>query len=135
MPALEEFCTITGTLGLNVIGNGPSGMRIDFPFQGTATSSHWEGELPVQGTDFATVRGDGNLALDIRGIIGSGREKVGYRGTGVSISIDKDTADPHELILFETQREDLAFLNTSIGVGLGRGGGGSLELTIYLVRP
>ncbi|MFQ5966229.1 MAG: DUF3237 family protein [Acidimicrobiia bacterium] len=135
MPSLEEFCQIKGSLGLNVIGNGPAGMRIDFPFEGTATSSHWEGELPVVGTDYATVRGDGNMNLDIHGVIGEGREKIGYKATGVSIAVDKDTAHPQELMLFETQREDLAFLNTSLGVALGTGGGGNLEITVYLVKP
>ena len=95
MPELEEFCTIEGSLGLNVIGNGPSGMRIDFPFEGVATSKHWDGELPVTGTDYATVRGDGNMNLDIHGVIGEGREKVGYRAIGVSIAEDKETAHPH----------------------------------------
>lgn len=135
MPDLEEFCTVEGSLGLNVIGKGPSGMRIDFPFEGAATSTHWEGELPVRGTDYATVRGDGNMNLDIHGVIGEGREKIAYKAIGVSIAEDKDTAHPHELLLFETQREDFDYLNTSLGVALGTGGGGHLEITIYLVKP
>ena len=48
MPSLEHFCTITATLeNMKVIGSVPSGMRIDFPFEGTATGPHWEGELLV----------------------------------------------------------------------------------------
>ena len=134
MPSLEEFCTITGSMQPDVIGNTPAGMRINFPFRGTATGPHWEGELPVVGTDYVTVRSDGNMDLDIHGVIGEGREKIGYQAGGVSIAIDPTTAEPQELITFETQREDLAFLNTSIGVGLGRGKDGQLDLTIYLVR-
>jgi len=134
MPSLEEFCTITGAMSRNVIGNGPSGMRVDFPFEGTATSKHWEGELPVRGTDYVTIRGDGNMNLDIHGVIGEGREKIGYRATGVSVPQDRDTAHPQELILFETQREDVAFLNSTVGIGLGRGGGGTLDITFYLVK-
>ena len=135
MPSLEEFCTIKGSLGLDVIGKGPSGMRIDFPFEGVATSAYWQGELPVRGTDYATVRGDGNMNLDIRAVIGEGREKIGYKAMGVSISEDKDTAHPHEVLLFETQREDLSYLNTSLGVAIGTGSGGQLEVTLYLVKP
>ena len=58
MPSLEHFCTITATLeNMKVIGSVPSGMRIDFPFEGTATGPHWEGELLVEGVDYVTVRG------------------------------------------------------------------------------
>ena len=134
MPSLEHFCTIKATMALKVIGPVPGGMRIDFPFEGTATSEHWDGELAVEGVDYVTVRGDGNMQLDVHGRIGSGRGMVSYHATGVSISIDKTTAEPNELITFETANEDLAFLNTAIGVGLGRGEGADLSLDIYLVK-
>ena len=74
MPELEHFCTFEGDLGMKVIGKTPGGMRIDFPFEGTATGPHWEGERPVRGVDYATVRGDGNMDLDIRAVIGEKRE-------------------------------------------------------------
>ena len=134
MPSLDHFCTIAASLDMQVIGPVPSGMRIDFPFEGTATGPHWEGELPVAGVDYVTVRGDGNMDLDVHGRIGEGRGMVSYHASGVSISIDRTTAEPNELITFETANEDLAFLNTAIGVGLGRGEGADLNLEIYLVR-
>ena len=52
MPSLEEFCIIEAELRMNVIGKTPGGMRIDFPFEGTATGPHWEGERPVSGVDY-----------------------------------------------------------------------------------
>ena len=134
MPTLEEFCNVRAKVDFDVIGDTPAGMRINFPFEGTASGPHWEGELPLVGVDYVTVRGDGHMDLDIHGVIGEGREKIGYRATGVSVAIDKTTAEPQELITFETQREDLAFLNTSVGVGLGRGEGPDMDLTIYLVK-
>lgn len=134
MPELELFCTITGQLDVKVVGQTPAGMRIDFPFHGTATSEHWEGERPVSGVDYVTVRSDGNMDLNIRGVIGEKRESVGYRATGVSIANPDKTASPRELIVFETGNEDMAWLNNEIGIGLGTGGGGQLELSIYLVR-
>ena len=70
MPSLEKFCTITADMGMRVMGNTPAGMRIDFPFQGTAVGPHWEGERPVSGIDYVTVRGDGNMDLEIRATIG-----------------------------------------------------------------
>jgi len=135
MPTFEKFCTVEGDLGMNVIGKAPVGMRIDFPFQGTATSEHWEGERPVKGVDYATVRDDGNMSLDIHGVIGEKRESVAYRATGVSIAHEDRTASPKELITFETGNEDLAWLNDEVAIAFGHGGAGKISLEIYLLRP
>jgi hypothetical protein len=134
VPSLEEFCTITASMTPRMIGHVPAGTRIDFPFEGTARSPHWEGERPVSGVDYVTVRGDGNMDLDIHGSIGEKRETVAYAASGVSIAHEDNTASPQELITFQTGNEDLAWLNTAVGVGMGRGGR-DLELTIYVVRP
>ena len=135
MPSPRTLLHDHGTLeNMKVIGSVPSGMRIDFPFEGTATGPHWEGELLVEGVDYVTVRGDRNMNMDVHGRIGSGRGMIAYHASGVSISIDKTTAEPNELITFETANEDLAFLNTAIGVGLGWGEGTDLSLDIYLVQ-
>ena len=134
MPSLEHFCTVKADLGMNVVGKAPGGMRIDFPFNGVATGPHWEGERPVEGVDYVTVRSDGNMQLDIRATIGSKREAVSYTGTGVSIANPDQSADPRELLVFSTGNEDLAWLNNEIGVALGHGAAGKLELEIYVVR-
>ena len=135
MPSLEKFCTIEGDLGMKIIGSTPEGMRIDFPFEGVATGPHWEGERPVKGVDYVTVRSDGNMTLDIHGVIGEKRESVAYRGSGVSIANPDKSADPHELITFQTGSEDLAWLNSEIAVAFGHGEAGKLTLDIYLARP
>lgn len=135
MPSLEKFCSIEADLGMEVIGGGPVGMRIDFPFTGVATSEHWDGERPVKGVDYTTVRGDGNMALDIRAVIGEKREAVSYRAGGVSISNPDRSADPKELVTFHTGNEDLAWLNTEIGVAFGHGEEAKLSLDVYLVKP
>lgn len=135
MPSFEKFCSVEADLGMDVIGKTPSGMRIDFPFEGTATSEHWEGERPVTGVDYVTVRGDGNMVLDIHATIGEKRETVSYRGTGVSIVHEDQSASPKELITFETGNEDLAWLNDEVGVAFGNGAGGKITLEIFLLRP
>lgn len=135
MPSMEKFCTIEADLGMNVIGKAPAGMRIDFPFKGIATSDHWDGERPVRGVDYVTVRSDGNMDLDIHATIGEKRETVSYTATGVSIANPDQSADPKELVVFQTGNEDLAWLNNEIGVAFGHGEGGKITLTIYLVRP
>jgi hypothetical protein len=134
MPSLEHFCTITATMAPRMLGNMPGGTRIDFPFEGTATSPHWEGERPVKGVDYVTVRSDGNMALDIRATIGSKRDTIAYRGTGVSIVKSPTEAMPQELLVFETGNEDFAWLNDVVGVALGGGEGGELKVEVYVVR-
>lgn len=135
MPTLEPFCDITATMTPRMLGNMPLGTRIDFPFEGSATSPHWDGEREVAGTDFVTIRSDGNMDLEIRATIGSKRETVSYRATGVSLGISKTEARPQELITFQTGNEDLAWLNSVVAVGLGRGEGPKLALAVYIVRP
>jgi len=134
MPDLERFCTISASLAMEVIGPTPGGMRVDFPFTGTATGPHWEGEWPVKGVDYVTIRSDNNLALDIRATIGEGRDVIAYRGSGVSIRLDEKTAEPYELLTFETAGERFSWLNTCIAVGLGRGEGMDLTIDFYVVR-
>jgi hypothetical protein len=134
MPSLEEFCTIRASMTPRMIGPTPAGTRIDFPFEGTATGAHWEGERPVRGVDYATVRADRNMDLDVHATIGEKRETIAYRATGVSIAHEDRTATPQELIVFQTGIEELAWLNSSVGVGLGQAGT-DLDITIYLVRP
>lgn len=134
MAGLELFCTIEGDLAMKVIGKAPAGTRIDFPFTGVATSSHWEGERPVNGVDYATVRSDGNMDLDIRGVIGEKRDSVAYRAFGVSTMNSDQSADINEVLTFQTGNEDFGWLNDRIGVALGGGAGGKLRLEVYLVE-
>lgn len=134
MPSLEEFCTVKASMTPRLVGKTPAGFRIDYPFEGTATSPHWEGERPVRGVDYVTVRDDGNMDLDIHATIGEKKETVSYTATGVSIAHEDRTASPQELIVFQTGNEELAWLNSVVGVGLGHGSD-SLDLTIYIVRP
>jgi hypothetical protein len=133
LASLEEFCKIEGSMTPRMLGHMPAGTRIDFAFDGTATSPHWEGERPLRGVDYVTVRKDGNMDLDIRATIGEKRETVAYRGTGVSIVHEDNTASPQELLTFQTGNEDLAWLNTAVGVALGTGGQ-DLTLTVYIIK-
>lgn len=135
MPSLEKFCSVEAGLDMNVIGKTPAGTRIDFPFEGSATSEHWEGERPVKGMDYVTVRSDGNMVLDVHATIGEKREQVSYTATGISIANEDQSADPKELIVFSTGNEDLAWLNDEVGVAFGHGAGGKITLEIYLIRP
>jgi hypothetical protein len=135
MPSLEKFCSIDASLERRILGQTPLGMRIDFPFEGVATGPHWDGERPVSGVDYSTVRSDGNLDLRIHAVIGEKRETVAYTGTGVSILNPDQSADPKELILFQAGNEDLAWLNNEIGVAFGHGEAGRITLEVFLIKP
>lgn len=135
MASLEEFCTIEADLGMNIIGDTPAGMRIDFPFNGTATGPHWDGERTVKGMDYVTVRSDGNMDLDLHAVIGEKREQVAYRGSGVSVVNEDRSANPRELLTFQTGNDDLNWLNNEIGVAFGSGADGRISLRIFLARP
>lgn len=130
MPKLTEFAKISGKLNFTPIGLVSAGFRLDVPFEGTATSEHWEGERPVSGVDRVTVGGDGVQNLEIVARIGTGDEVVAYRAIG------KGTADggPRELLTFETTADDLAFLNTAIGCAIGTIEKNKLDLTVYLIE-
>lgn len=128
MAELTEFCTITATLNFSPVGKVLSGMRLDARFTGTATSSHWEGERPVSGIDYVTVRSDGSMDLDVRGLIGTGADTVSYKAVGRS---DADGA--REAFVFETANEDLAWLNNAVGVAVGGADGADLKLTVSIL--
>jgi hypothetical protein len=135
VPNLEEFCTFKATMTPRMLGKMPQGTRIDFPFEGSATSQHWEGERLVRGVDYVTVRADGHMDLAIRATIGEKRETIAYRGSGVSIVESQTEANPQELITFQTGNEEFSWLNTAVAVGLGSGEGAEISLTIYIIRP
>ena len=129
MPTLTEFASFTATLSFNPIGKVGAGFRLDVPFEGTATSSHWDGEWPIAGVDHVTVAESGVQSLDIQGRIGSGKKVVAYRAIG------RGTSDgPAELFMFETANPDLEWLNSAVGVGIGTIEGDQLNLTISTVN-
>ncbi len=74
------------------------------------------------------------MDLDIHGTIGEKKEAVSYKAIGVSIANEDQSANPKELIVFQTGNEDLAWLNNEVAVAFGHGAEGKLTLEIYLVR-
>ena len=129
MATLTEFCKIEAKLRFNPVGAIGTGFRVDVPFEGTATSSHWEGERKVAGTDVVRIGSDGVQQLEIRARIGEGGDMVAYQAIGRGT----DATGPQELLVFETANEDLAFLNSAIAVAVGGMDGNKLSLTVSLV--
>lgn len=130
MPSLEPLMTLTAKLQFEMIGATPSGFRLDVPFTGTATSPHWEGELPIAGTDYVTVRGDKRNGLDIRARMGSGEDVVSYRAVGIG-----SDDGVQELLTFETASETFGWLNGTTAVAVGTVDGADLTLEVFQVKP
>ena len=82
MATLTEFCKIEAKLRFTPVGATGTGFRVDVPFEGTATSSHWEGERKVAGTDVVRIGSDGVQQLEIRARIGEGGDMVAYQAIG-----------------------------------------------------
>lgn len=128
MPSLEPLMTVKAKLNFNMIGDVGAGTRLDVPFEGTATSSHWEGERPVRGVDYVTVRANGIAELDIRAIVGEGEDAVSYDAKG------RQTADGiQEVFTFSTASESLSFLNGITAVGFGSVDKADLTLDIHQI--
>lgn len=130
MTTLETFAQIEGKLDFQMRGKTPAGMRIDAHFAGTATSDHWDGEIPVSGIDYVTVRKNGTAELFIRATMGEGDDLVSYEAKGLQ------TAEGIiEALQFQTGSEKFAYLNDAVGLAVGSTEGRNLTLTISLVKP
>lgn len=118
--------TVNVTLQFVPLGDPPFGTRLDVPFTGTATSSLWDGELPVDGVDYITIGKGGLGALNIRARVGSGEDTVAYEAKG-RMGPDGIT----ELITFETASEKFADFNTKVAVAFGTQDKNKLTLEVY----
>ena len=126
MATATPLCTISAKLQFNPIGMLATGMKIDVPFEGTATSDRWDGEWQVAGVDYVTIGSDGVQHLDIRGRISNGERTIKYSAIGRGTN---DTG-PMELLVFETADEELADLNATIAVAFGSLEGNTLTLNV-----
>jgi hypothetical protein len=125
----EPMMTVQVTLRPVPIGTTPWGERRETFFEGTATSSLWEGVRRVEGIDHITQGTNGVARLDVHAFITDpdGDEVVTYRGHGRG-----GPSNPFEGVTFETGSERLAWLNGTLAVGaMSRDGD---ELTIHLHR-
>jgi len=126
MATATPLCTISAKLQFNPIGMLATGMKIDVPFEGTATSDRWDGEWQVAGVDYVTIGSDGVQHLDIRGRISNGERTIKYSAIGRGTN---DTG-PMELLVFETADEELNDLNSTVAVAFGSLEGNKLTLNV-----
>lgn len=131
MATSTPLCTIIVTLDFQPIGKLATGLKIDVPFEGTATSDRWDGEWSVSGVDYVTIGADGIQQLDIRGRISDGTRTIKYSATGRG----SNETGPRELLVFETADDELADLNSTIAVAFGSLEGTQLTLQVEALTP
>jgi Protein of unknown function (DUF3237) len=123
----EPFMTLSLTLRSIPIGTTPYGIRLEVPFEGTATSELWDGDREVYGIDHITMSSNGTARIDVHVISGDG-EVVTYRGSGRGTSIGV-----REGAIFETASERLAWLNDTVAVGRGTRTGDALLIELFRI--
>lgn len=124
----ESFITLSLTLRSIPIGATPYGIRLEVPFEGTATSELWDGEREVFGIDHITIGSTGSARIDVHVIISGDDEVLTYRGSGRGTSIGV-----REGVIFETASERLAWLNDTVAVGKGTLDGDHLLIELFRI--
>lgn len=147
MPELqsERLCTMEINLGRSdAVGAGPLGIRTVANLDsGTVSGPKLNGKFLQSGADWALVRPDGVVQLDVRATIQTEDDAIIYVRYEGFIRAEAETmgrllggeaVDPSEYYMrtapfFETGAEQYAWLNSVVSVGLG-----SLDAANGIVR-
>jgi hypothetical protein len=129
-PEVEQhpFMVLNLTLRRIPIGSTPYGMRLEVPFEGTATSELWDGAREVYGIDHIAVSTTGTARIDVHVIISGDDEVITYRGNGRGTAIGV-----REGVIFETASERLAWLNDTVAIGKGTVDGSDLLIELFRI--
>ena len=129
-PRLSEapMMTLQVTLRRIPLGRTPTGERTEVPFEGTATSPHWDGERSVSGVDHILRSSAGIAHIDVHTVITDGEESILYRGVGRG-----GPSGIVEGVTFETSSQRLDWLNTAVAIGRGSLAGNELTIELFQV--
>ena len=119
--------TLRLALRRNDVGETPYRTRTEVPFEGTATSPHWDGTWRATGIDHITRGTRGTSSLDVHTVITNGDETIMYHAIGRG-----GPGGILEGVTFETATERLAWLNEAVAIGRAELDGS--ELTVELFR-
>lgn len=124
----EPMITLRVGLRRNDVGTTPFRARTEVPFEGTATSPHWNGEWRATGIDHITRGTAGTSSLDVHTVLTNGDETVMYHAIGRG-----GPSGIVEGITFETASERLAWMNDTVAVGRGELDGDELVVELFRV--
>lgn len=128
-PILEPLMTLRLILRPSPIGDTPFGERSEIFFEGTATSTLWEGRWEASGVDHIRRSTSGISQLDVHAIVGDGPEAIAYHGIG--------RGGPEgivEGVTFETASDRFGWLNSAVGVGRAIRNDERLLVELFTVR-
>ena len=133
LPVEFVFSLTANTNMAGIIANGPSGTRVVIDASdGTFEGPKMKGIVKGPGGDWATVRPDGVLQLDVRVLLETDDGAVilmQYKGIGIDGAANIRTAP-----LFETGDERYAWLNSIQAVAHGSVGEGNVTYDVYALR-
>jgi Protein of unknown function (DUF3237) len=149
-PKLEHLFDMHGDLdSVQVVGATPQGMRQIFPLKdGWVEGPRVKGKMLVGDGDWALVRSDGAIQIDVRATVQTDDGALIYvtygglivaepttfgrllRGEDVALNEYYFYTNP----MFQTGAPQYAWLNTLIGVGRGKVVPGGVEYRIWAVR-
>lgn len=154
MDNLKSSFLFDAEIGLSApipVGPTPEGMRVIYNITGgTVSGPRIKGKYLASGGEWARIRPDGSLAIDVRGCIETddgaliyftyfGRLVVPAELQAQVFDMDAETRPDPSLYyfriapLFETASEKYAWLNGIQGVGVGRTIKGGVAYKIYAI--
>ena len=130
-PALEHLMDVHLDVSIaSMIANGPAGTRVTVAVEsGTFEGRRLRGTVVGPGGDWAVVRTDGTLKLDVRVLLRTDDGAdiyMTYSGIGLDGGARLRTAP-----LFETGDERYAWLNAIQAVGTGSSDGKVVDYQVY----
>lgn len=153
---LEFMFEVRAQIGRpQAIGKTPGGIRTIMPvLGGTVKGPALNGEiLPEAGADWALIRADGSIVLDVRSVIKAENGDLIYTSyggrmcadneAGKALALDMTKADPDAgkdqyyfriNPVYETASKTYGWLNNIIAVGTGQSGAGGVVYQIYRVK-
>ena len=116
----------------SMIADAPTGTRVTVQVDGgTFTGPRLNGTVVGPGADWAVVRGDGTIRIDVRLLLRTDDGAdiyMSYSGIGLEMGARLRTAP-----LFETGDERYAWLNSIQAVGTGSSDGKVVDYQVYAV--
>ncbi|MGI8927122.1 MAG: DUF3237 domain-containing protein [Tepidiformaceae bacterium] len=131
--AVEHLFTLVANIGeRHILQGGPQGARaVVNVVGGSFEGAELKGKVLPPGGDWATLRADGSVKLDVRAILHTedgARILITYLGIGTNTpeGLELRTAP-----MFETGDERYAWLNNVQAVGKGKVSGGTVTYEVY----
>lgn len=133
---LEPVVKFSATMRPVQIGATPIGTRLNLELDGRSEEG---GRIAGRftGVDYATLRSDGNLELNVQATLTSeGGERAAISGIGLAVPTPGGGMAGRLALRFATAAPGLAWMNSVLGIAVTRADmqTGSLEMTVHTLE-